>query len=57
MPSAAAKTYIELAGNSIDEGLSALNDLISGELEVFREAVDEAGIGLLSDTEPVSVAD
>ncbi len=57
VPSAAANSYVELARNSVDEGLSILNDFDSGELEDFRKAVDDAGIGLLSDTEPVSVAD
>ena len=52
-PSAAAKTYIEIARAAVNEGLSALNELIGGELEEFRKAVDQAGIGLLSDIEPV----
>jgi photosystem II stability/assembly factor-like uncharacterized protein len=56
-PSAAAQTYIQLARTSVDEGLSDFNDLIHGELEEFRKAVDAAGIGLLSDIEPVSVGD
>ncbi len=57
VPSAAAKTYIDIARVSVDEGLSALNDLIAGELGDLRKAVDSAGIGLLSDTKSVSVAD
>jgi len=48
-PSEAARTYIELARNSVDEGLAALNDFIGGELEDVRKAVEQAGIGLLSD--------
>jgi len=53
VPSAAAKTYIDIARAAVDEGLSALNELIGGELEDFRKAVNQAGIGLLSDIEPV----
>ncbi len=52
-PSAAAKTYIDIARAAVDEGLSALNELIGGELEDFRKVVNQAGIGLLSDIEPV----
>ncbi len=54
-PSAAARTYIQLAHNSVDEGLSEINDFISSELEEFRKAVDAAGIGLLSGLQPLSV--
>jgi hypothetical protein len=56
-PSAAAETYIRIARSAVEQGLSDLNELIGGELEAFRKAVDSAGIGLLSDIEPVSVAD
>ena len=56
-PSAAAETYMQIAHDSVTDGLSELNSFISGELEVLRKAIDSAGIGLLSDTEPVSVAD
>jgi photosystem II stability/assembly factor-like uncharacterized protein len=56
-PSAAAETYIQIARDSVAKGLSDLNDFIGGELEDFRKAVDSAGIGLLSDIEPVRVAD
>ncbi len=49
VPSAAAETYIDIARGAVDEGLSAMNDLVAGELEEFRKAVDQAGIGLLSD--------
>jgi hypothetical protein len=48
VPSAAAKTYIDIARGAVDEGLSAVKDLFAGELEEFRKAVDTAGIGLLS---------
>ena len=56
-PSAAAETYMQIAHDSVNDGLSELNSFISGELENFRKAVNTAGIGLLSDTEPVSVTD
>jgi hypothetical protein len=56
-PSAAAKTYVQIARNSVDETLSALNDFISSDLEDFRKAVDEAGIALLTGMQPVSVTD
>ena len=56
-PSAAAKTYVQIARNSVDESLSALNDFISSDLEDFRKAVDEAGIALLSGMQPVKVTD
>jgi hypothetical protein len=54
-PTAAAKTYVQIARNSVDETLSALNDFISSDLEDFRKAVDEAGIALLSGVQPVEV--
>ena len=57
VPGAAAETYIQIARDAVDEGLAELNGFISGELAEFRAAVDSAGIGLLSDTEPLSVAD
>ena len=56
-PSEAAQSYIQIARNSINDGLSNLNDLIDGKLEDFRMAVESAGIGLLSDIEPVNIAD
>lgn len=56
-PSAAAETYMQIAHDSVNDGLSELNSFISGELEFLRKAIDSAGIGLLSDTELVSVAD
>ncbi|MFQ5548468.1 MAG: WD40/YVTN/BNR-like repeat-containing protein [Woeseia sp.] len=56
-PSAAADSYIEIARNSIDEGLSELNDFIDSELADFRKAVDEAGIAPLSGVTPVAVTD
>ena len=56
-PSAAAKTYVQIARNSVDETLTALNDFIGSDLEDFRKAVDEAGIALLSGVQPVEVTD
>ena len=53
VPSAAAKTYISIARASVDEGLSALNEFMAGELQAFRESVEQAGIGLLSDIQPL----
>ena len=54
-PSAAARSYIENARRMVDEGLSALNDVFTGELAEFRNAVQEAGVGLLSDIDPVKL--
>ncbi len=48
---------MQIAHDSVNDGLSELNGFISGELEEFRKAVDSAGIGLLFDTEPVSITD
>jgi hypothetical protein len=56
-PSAAAKTYVQITRNSVDETLSALNDFIGSDLEDFRKAVDEAGIALLSGVQPVELTD
>jgi photosystem II stability/assembly factor-like uncharacterized protein len=56
-PSSTAKTYIRLARISLDEGLSALNRFLSRELADFRKTVDEAGVGLLSDTNPIQPGD
>ncbi len=55
-PSDAAETYVRIAHDAVDHGLADLNSFFRGDLEDFRKAVDSAGIGLLSDTEPVSVA-
>jgi len=57
VPSDAAETYVQIARNAVDDGLSELNRFLSGDLAEFRNAVDSAGIRLLSDTEPLSVAD
>jgi photosystem II stability/assembly factor-like uncharacterized protein len=56
-PSAAAGTYIRLARRSVDDGISDLNAFIDGDLEDFRKALDAAGIGLLSNIDPVEIAD
>lgn len=56
-PSAAAKTYVQIARNSVDETLSALNDFISRDLEDFRKAVAQAGIVLLSGVQAVELTD
>ncbi len=56
-PSAAAKAFVQIARNSVDETLSALNDFISSDLEDFRKAVDEARIALLSGMQPIKVTD
>jgi photosystem II stability/assembly factor-like uncharacterized protein len=47
-PSPAARTYIDIARVSLDEGLATVDELFSGDLAKFRAAVDAAGIGLLS---------
>ena len=47
-PSPAARTYIDIARASLDEGLATVDELFSGDLAKFRAAVDAAGIGLLS---------
>jgi photosystem II stability/assembly factor-like uncharacterized protein len=52
-PSDAAQTYVELAENALDEGISGLNDFIGSELTDFRSRIDRAGIGLLSDLQPL----
>ena len=56
-PSDAAQTYIDIASDSLDEGLAAVNEFIDEELATFRNAVDEAGIGLLSVIEPVVLSE
>jgi hypothetical protein len=52
-PSAAALTYVQIARQSVDDGLSDLNAFINREFKAFRDAVNAAGIGLLSDIETV----
>ena len=56
-PSDAAETYVRIAHDAVDDGMSDLNNFIRGGLEDFRIAVDSAGIGLLSDIEPLDVED
>jgi hypothetical protein len=46
----ASAGYVKIAENSLDAALAELNDFLGGPLQQFRESVDQAGIGLLSDT-------
>jgi len=50
----ASQAYVELAQNSLDSALAELNAFLGGPLQQFREAVNEAGVGLLADTAGVS---
>jgi hypothetical protein len=56
-PSAAAMTYVQLARDAVDQGLTAVNGFIGGELGEFRQAVEQAGIGLLSGVQAVTYED
>jgi hypothetical protein len=46
----ASAGYVKIAESSLDAALAELNDFLGGPLRQFRESVDQAGIGLLSDT-------
>jgi photosystem II stability/assembly factor-like uncharacterized protein len=54
-PSKTAMLYAERARRAVDHGLAELNGFIEGELATYRAAVEEAGIGLLRDAQPVSL--
>jgi photosystem II stability/assembly factor-like uncharacterized protein len=54
-PSPTARAYAELARESLQQGLAAVNEFVGGELAEFREAVTAAGIGLLAPAEPVTL--
>ncbi len=48
-PSPAARMFMQIAGESLDAALAAVNDFLGGELATFRADVTTAGIGLLMD--------
>ena len=52
-PGSTANSYFEIARAVLDEGTAAVNEFLAGELASFRGAVSAAGIGLLSNTEPI----
>ncbi|HKX55408.1 MAG TPA: hypothetical protein VJN01_04880, partial [Xanthomonadales bacterium] len=50
----ASQAFVELAQTTLDSALAELNAFLGGPLQQFRDAVDEAGVGLLSDTASIS---
>lgn len=52
-PTPTAEAYVAIARSALDDGIASLNDFLAGELAAFRDAVDEAGIGLLSGVGPL----
>ncbi|MEJ8566728.1 WD40/YVTN/BNR-like repeat-containing protein [Elongatibacter sediminis] len=53
-PAPASQDYVELARQTLDDGLSRLNALLGGEITDFRSEVESAGIALLSAAQPVA---
>ncbi len=53
-PTPASAAFVELAQTTLDSALADLNAFLGGPLQDFRSAVDEAGVGLLSNTTAIS---
>ncbi len=54
-PTPTGAAYAEIARRTLDEALAAVNAFMTGDLAAFREAVEAAGIGLLTPAEPVGI--
>ncbi|MBT8079860.1 MAG: hypothetical protein KJO31_14880 [Gammaproteobacteria bacterium] len=54
-PTASAETYIDIARAATAETIGKVNTVLNGELMNFRDAVNAAGIGLLSDVKSVNL--
>ncbi|HET6564718.1 MAG TPA: hypothetical protein VFG52_04835, partial [Xanthomonadales bacterium] len=52
--SPASEAFVKLAQTELDSALAELNAFLSGPLQQFRDAVNQAGVGLLSDTSAIS---
>jgi hypothetical protein len=50
----ASAAYVQLAQNELDTALAELNAFLGGPLQQFRDAVDQAGVGLLANPATVS---
>jgi photosystem II stability/assembly factor-like uncharacterized protein len=50
----ASQAFVNLAQTTLDSAVAELNAFLGGPLQQFRDAVDEAGVGLLSDTAAIS---
>lgn len=53
-PSDSARVYMDIAQSELASAVSAVNDYIAADLAVFRNDVQEAGIGLLMNAAPVT---
>ncbi len=49
-PSAAAKIYVDLARQALDDAVKAVDIYMAGELDTFRQSLPGAGIGLFTGT-------
>jgi photosystem II stability/assembly factor-like uncharacterized protein len=47
-PTVTAKVYIDLARQSLDDAVKAVDNYMSGELDRFSQSLSDAGIGLFS---------
>jgi hypothetical protein len=47
-PSAAAKIYVDLARQALDDAVKAVDIYMAGELDTFRQSLSDAGIGLFT---------
>ena len=56
-PTPAAQAYVDLARASLQQGVTALNELLGGEVARYRDEVAAAGIGLLSVATPLSTGE
>ena len=54
-PSPTANTYLDLARTAVDDMIAEVNDFMTDDLAEFRRAVDDSGVGLLTEMAPVSV--
>lgn len=48
VPSAAAKIYVDLARQALDDAVKAVDIYMAGELDTFRQSLSDAGIGLFT---------
>ena len=55
-PTSAAQTYIDIAKAETSKLIGEVNAFLGGDLADFRDAVSDAGIGLLADVKAVDIS-
>jgi len=54
-PTATAQVYMDQARQALAQGVTAVNDFMTGDIAALRAAAATASIGLLSAAEPVNL--